>query len=120
VLSQGTPKTVAGLSYTFVRERRFTGLIVARDPGVWLVWTGSALLVGGIFWVFFFPHRRIWLSVRPTDDGGSRVEAAAQLKRDTAFRPQFLDVVAGLGRAVDAAPPRRRAPNSVRTADRRK
>jgi len=120
VLSQGTPKTVAGLSYTFVRERRFTGLIVARDPGVWLVWTGSALLVGGIFLVFFFPHRRIWLSVRSTADGGSRVEVAAQLKRDTAFRPQFLDVVAGLGRAVDAAPPQRSAPNSVRTADRRK
>jgi cytochrome c biogenesis protein len=120
VLSQGTPKTVAGLSYTFVRERRFTGLIVARDPGVWLVWTGSALLVGGVFLVFFFPHRRIWLSIRPTAGGGSRLVAAAQLKRDTAFRPQFLDVVAGLGRAVGAAPPQRRAPNSVRTADRRK
>lgn len=102
VLSQGRPQTIAGLSYTFVRERQFTGLIVARDPGVWLVWTGSVLLIGGIFLVFFFPHRRIWVAARPVPGGGSVLRVATQPKRDTAFEPQFRAVVADLERAAGA------------------
>jgi cytochrome c biogenesis protein len=101
VISQGKPLTIGGLAYTFVRERQFTGLIVARDPGVWLVWTGSLFLVGGIFLVFFFPHRRIWLTARSADGPGSVLRVAAKAKRDTAFEPQFRAVVAGLERSAD-------------------
>lgn len=100
VISQGKPQTIDGLAYTFVRERQFTGLIVARDPGVWLVWTGSLLLVGGIFLVFFFPHRRIWVTARPVAEGGSVLRVAAKATRDTAFEPQFRAVVAGLERSA--------------------
>ena len=44
VVDQGTPATVAGLTVTFDRETQFTGLNVARDPGVPLVWVGALLL----------------------------------------------------------------------------
>ena len=40
VLDQGTATTVGGLTVTFDRESQFTGLNVARDPGVLLVWLG--------------------------------------------------------------------------------
>ena len=88
VVDQGKPATIAGLTYTFERTRQFTGLIVAHDPGVNFVWVGSTLLVIGLFLVFFFPHRRVWVRIRRTSDG-SEVLCASTLKRDLAFKPQF-------------------------------
>jgi ResB protein required for cytochrome c biosynthesis len=92
VVDQGKPTTIAGLSYTFERTRQFTGLIVAHDPGANVVWLGSALLVIGLFLVFFFPHRRIWLRVRKTA-GGSELLFASTMRRDSAFEPQFHQLV---------------------------
>jgi cytochrome c biogenesis protein len=111
VISQGKAQTMAGLSFTFVRERQFTGLIVARDPGVWFVWTGCALMIGGIFLVFFFPHRRVWVAAHRAPGGGSTLRVAAHLKRDLAFEPRFHALVADLERT--AAPDDRPAPETA-------
>jgi cytochrome c biogenesis protein len=92
VVNQGSPTTIAGLSYTFERTQQFTGLIVARDPGANFVWVGSVLLVLGLFLVFFFPHRRVWVRVRKTS-GGSQILCASTMKRDLAFKPQFQQLV---------------------------
>jgi cytochrome c biogenesis protein len=92
VVDQGKPATIAGLSYTFERPRPFTGLIVARDPGAMFVWVGSTLLVLGLFLVFFFPHRRVWVRVRKTT-GGTEILCASTMKRDVAFEPQFNQLV---------------------------
>lgn len=92
VVSQGKPTKIAGLEYTFQRTRQFTGLIVARDPGTAFVWVGSALLMFGIYLVFFFPHRRIWVRIRRTD-GGSEILCASTMRRDAAFKPQFHQIV---------------------------
>jgi cytochrome c biogenesis protein len=92
VVDQGKPATIAGLSYTFDRTRQFTGLIVAQDPGVNFVWIGSTLLVIGLFLVFFFPHRRIWVRIRKTS-GGSEILCASTMKRDLAFKPQFNQLI---------------------------
>jgi cytochrome c biogenesis protein len=95
VISQGTPAQIAGLTFTFVRERQFTGLIVARDPGQWLVWIGALLLIGGIFAVFGFPHRRIWLQIRP-GERGSTIRCASHLRHDAAFEPRFRALAADI------------------------
>ena len=92
VVDQGKPATIAGASYTFQRTVAFTGLIVAHDPGANFVWVGSALLVLGLFLVFFFPHRRIWVRIRKTS-GGSEIFCASTMKRDAAFKPQFNQLV---------------------------
>jgi cytochrome c biogenesis protein len=92
VVEQGKPATIAGVSYTFQRTVPYTGLIVAHDPGANFVWVGSALLVIGLFLVFFFPHRRIWVRVRKTS-GGSEILFASTMKRDIAFKPQFHQLV---------------------------
>lgn len=91
VLDQGQPTEVAGLTITSVRPRQFTGLIVVRDPGANIVWLGSIGLVLGMFMVFFFPHRRIWVRIRPTE-GGSRVNLAALLRKDLTFEARFHQV----------------------------
>lgn len=99
VLSQGKPATIGGVDFTFLREREFTGLIVADDPGSTLVWIGSTLLVLGLFTTFFFPHRRVRAVVRRAA-GGSEVGVAAIERRNTAFPAQFEHLVEELRRAV--------------------
>lgn len=47
------------------KQRYYTGLQVAKDPGVWVVWLGCALLVLGSIVAFFMSHRRIWLTIQP-------------------------------------------------------
>jgi len=93
VVDQGKPTTIAGVSYTFQRTVAYTGLTVARDPGANFVWVGSVLLVLGLFLVFFFPHRRLWVRVRQTTSGGSEILCASTMKRDAAFKPQFNQLV---------------------------
>jgi cytochrome c biogenesis protein len=95
VVDQGTPTTIAGLTYTFERTRQYTGLIVAHDPGAPFVWVGSTLLVLGLFMVFFFPHRRMWVRIRKTS-AGSEVLCASTIKRDLAFKPQFHQIISDI------------------------
>jgi cytochrome c biogenesis protein len=80
------------MTYTFERTRQFTGLIVAHDPGAVWVWIGSTLLVLGLFLVFFFPHRRVWVRIRKTSTG-SEILCASTMKRDVAFKPQFHQMI---------------------------
>jgi cytochrome c biogenesis protein len=92
VISQGQPAEIAGLDFTFIRERQFTGLIVARDPGAVLVWIGASLLLFGICLVFYFPARRAWVLIRSRPDG-SAIQVGAISRRDVTFQSDFKRLV---------------------------
>ena len=88
VLTQGQSSKVADLDVTFVRERQFTGLIVAKDPGAPFIWLGCFLLIAGTALVFFFPSRRVWALVRggPTE---TSVQVGAVVRHDVGFGADF-------------------------------
>ena len=92
VVSQGQPAKIAGLDFTFVRERQFTGLIVARDPGAVFVWIGAGLLVFGLSLVFFCPSRRAWALIRRRPDGSS-IQIGAIVRHDVTFGSDFKRLV---------------------------
>jgi cytochrome c biogenesis protein len=102
VLSQGKPTRIGGVDFTFVRERQYAGLIVARDPGSSLIWIGSTLLVLGMCAVFFFPHRRVRAMVR-RGPAGSEVAIGAIRRRDAAFAAQFEQLAEDIRRSVARA-----------------
>lgn len=89
VLSQGEPTTIGDFQYTFQREQQFTGLIVSRDPGAVFVWLGALALVIGLFLIFMFPKRRMWLTLRQLSAGGSELRLAATGREDATFAPEF-------------------------------
>ena len=93
LVEQGKSTVIDGVTYSFNRNRQYTGLTVSHDPGSWVVWLGSILLILGTCLVFFFPHRRVWARVRANADGTSHVQIAAPLKRDPAFEPDFAEIV---------------------------
>ena len=47
----------------------YTGLQLTEDPGMNVVWTGSAILVIGLCLMFYMPHRKLWLVIRPAGKG---------------------------------------------------
>ncbi|HEY5514098.1 MAG TPA: cytochrome c biogenesis protein ResB [Geomonas sp.] len=62
---QSAKKSGAPLfSYAGGKESVYTGLQVARDPGVWIVWLGCLLMVVGVYCAFFLSHRRVWVLVK--------------------------------------------------------
>jgi len=101
-IDQGTPTTIEGLSFTFDREAKFTGLSVANDPGTPLVWLGCILLVVGFVIRLYVPYRRIWgrLVMRP--GGGTSLSIAAVGRRDTGFDTEFTTIVTEIRQAMTA------------------
>jgi len=73
------------------KQRYYTGLQVAKDPGVWVVWIGCFFLVAGTFSAFFLSHRRLWVTVR--ENGGKvHIRYGANAHRNqAAFAMWFED-----------------------------
>lgn len=78
--------------------RQATGLMITRSPGKGIVYTGSALLIIGIFLLFYVSHRRVWAMITPKADGTTDVLMGGVNQR----RPeQFEEEFASLTRSVD-------------------
>jgi cytochrome c biogenesis protein len=99
-IDQGTPTAIEGLTYTFERESKFTGLNVAKDPGTPLVWFGCFLLVFGFVVRLMVPYRRIWGRLTPRPDGGSSLSIAAVGRRDSDLDAEFTSLVTEIRQAV--------------------
>jgi cytochrome c biogenesis protein len=98
-VSQGDSIQLGDLSLTFVRERRFSVLQVARNPGIPLFIAASVLLVGGLAATFYFPHRRVRGIVSATNDG-SVARLAPIARRDWSAKRVFERLTSDVGRRI--------------------
>lgn len=73
------------MTYDGAEEKYYTGLQVAKDPGVWVVWAGCALMIIGICIAFFLSHKRVWIR---TADGRVTIGGTAS-KNPAAFQLEF-------------------------------
>ncbi len=79
-----------------VKQRYATGLQVAKDPGVWWVYIGCALMMVGLYIAFFMSHRRIWLQVSEQDGSVSVLLAGSTNKNKPGFEKQFQTLIESL------------------------
>jgi len=83
-----------GDEFTFNYEgsnaKMYTGLQVAKDPGVWVVWLGCTLMVLGLYIAFFMSHKRVWVVI---SKGHARMYGNAN-KNQAAFSMQFDELAA--------------------------
>jgi cytochrome c biogenesis protein len=77
------------LQYDGADEKLYTGLQVAKDPGVWIVWFGCALMTIGICMAFFMSHKRLWIRI----SGGRAVLGGTASKNPAAFERKFEEYV---------------------------
>lgn len=66
-----------------------TGLQVAKDPGVWWVYTGCALMLIGLYMAFFMSHRKIWVHVYEKDGQPVALFAGHANKNSFGFAKTF-------------------------------
>jgi cytochrome c biogenesis protein len=77
-----------------MKIREYTGLQVNKDPGEFLVWTGSVILILGVMIAFFISHRQLWLSLKVDDNGKSALTIAGTANRNRdAFGREVEDMI---------------------------
>ena len=72
---------VFSFSLLNIDQPQFTGLQVAKDPGVNIVWAGCFLMVFGSLTAFFFSHKRVWVRLSE-QNGKTKVTIAANAHRN--------------------------------------
>ena len=88
------------LSFDSIAPRMYTGLQVAKDPGVNIVWVGCLLMVVGILMAFFLSHRRVWLRLSKREDGRFEAVLAGDANRNRlAFEKTFEEMRTGVKEA---------------------
>ena len=90
-VSQGESVKLGEYQLTFNRERRFSVLQVARNPGIPIFIAASILLVGGVMTTFYFPHRRI-RGIVSNSASGSSAHLAPIARRDWSAKRVFAQV----------------------------
>ncbi len=80
----------------------YTGLQLAKDPGMNVVWIGSALLVGGLCIMFYVAHRKVWVKIQEQENGQVKVEVTGLSNRNpVAFEQEFEDLEKQIKTAYD-------------------
>ncbi|MFQ5382640.1 MAG: cytochrome c biogenesis protein ResB, partial [Dehalococcoidia bacterium] len=106
ILPQGEPVEMQGLTYTFERESRFTGLKVAKDPGVKIIWIACTLMMVGMVMLFYFPRKRAWALLSERSDGTTEVRLAMPAQRDLSPAGEFRRLRTRVAKALGATPAR--------------
>jgi len=84
-------------SFGGLSTKMFTGLQVAKDPGVNIVWLGCAMMVIGLVMAFFLSHQRVWVRLAPGADGRVEVVLAGSASRNRlAFEKRFEKLQTGV------------------------
>jgi len=83
--------------YKGAQKKMYTGLQVAKDPGVWVVWLGCTLMVLGIYGAFLMSHRRVWIRVQ----SGAVTIGGNASKNQAAFEQYFEDLAAKLKKQLN-------------------
>jgi cytochrome c biogenesis protein len=83
-------------TYTLSAKQLYaTGLQVAKDPGVWWVYSGCGLMLIGLLIAFFMSHRKVWALIREEDGKVSVLFAGSANKNKLGFEKTFSELVEG-------------------------
>ncbi len=80
-----------------VKQMYATGLQVAKDPGVWIVYLGCGLMLIGLAMAFFMAHHRVWL-YRSEEGGKTLLVLAGNSNKN---RPALAKKLTSLEEAID-------------------
>lgn len=82
-----------GEEYLLTAKQMYaTGLQVCKDPGVWVVYLGCALMLLGLMIAFFLSHKRIWLLLKEEGAGTAILLTGSANKNRLGFEKVFNDL----------------------------
>ncbi|MDQ6973713.1 MAG: cytochrome c biogenesis protein ResB, partial [Mariprofundaceae bacterium] len=74
-------------------QKYYTGLQLARDPGMNIVWIGSALLVLGLCIMLYISHRKLWIIIRRENNGMKVTIAGLSNRNPLNFKREFKEIL---------------------------
>lgn len=77
-----------------------SGLQIARSPGKNIVYLGCAMLMVGVFMMFYMHQRRLWVYLVPRDGGANLLVAGSGHRNRLEFEREFHALQAELQNAV--------------------
>jgi len=78
------------VNYLFsIRPLYYTGLQVTKDPGVWFVYIGCAMMLVGLFVAFFLSHKKVWIYVSDEETGSKVLVSGTSNKNKIGFDNDF-------------------------------
>jgi len=79
----------------------YTGLELSRDPGMNIVWIGSAILVIGLCIMFYMPRRKLWVVIKPVGKK-IRLSVGGMTNRNMiGFKNEFHEILRKLDHAFE-------------------
>lgn len=76
-----------------VKQMYATGLQVAKDPGVWVVYLGCGLMMFGLYLAFFMSHQRLWLLIENTSNSNQVFLSGSANKNRSNFNQKFSKLI---------------------------
>ncbi len=76
-----------------VKQMYSTGLQVAKDPGVWVVYIGCGLMLLGLYMAFFMSHQRLWLLIESSSNNNRVLLSGSANKNRLNFKQRFSQLV---------------------------
>ncbi|MGA1824500.1 MAG: cytochrome c biogenesis protein ResB [bacterium] len=80
--------------------KQYTGLQVAKDPGVPVVWVGCVCLVIGILFLLYAAHARIWIRLEQKDSGTRVLINGHSNKNKYQFEQKFINIWENISTAL--------------------
>lgn len=80
--------------------RQYTGLQVAWDPGVPVVWLACFIMILGLYMAFFVAHKRVWVRVDLDPDDTAVLFAGTSNRNPATFEREFEDALSDLRAAL--------------------
>jgi len=77
-----------------------SGLQIARSPGKDIVYLGCAMLMVGVFMMFYMHQRRVWVYLAPRNDGSAVLFAGSGHRNRMDFEREFQALRAELEKAL--------------------
>jgi len=89
------------LSFEFkdLRAAQYSGIQMAKDPGVNFIWIGCTLLMLGLCVAFFWPPREIKVILEETQNKTDVTTAGITTKNREDFQSEFDDIVEAIRRS---------------------
>jgi cytochrome c biogenesis protein len=81
------------LQLTSFEHRQASGLQITRSPGKNIVYLGCVILIVGIFMMFYVAHQRLWVVLKPVDEGTEVLFAGSGNRNQRDFSQQFEKLV---------------------------
>jgi cytochrome c biogenesis protein len=91
-------ETDLNLTLEDFRANQYSGIQMAKDPGVNFIWTGCTVLMIGLFVAFFWPAKEIKMTLEESQGKTELTAGGTAPKNKEAFASEFHTLMASLRR----------------------